>query len=54
MRFFLFLLAIGIGIFVLIELPVATGKGIEEVKKLLEQTQTIELSGKTLFVSDLS
>ena len=53
MRFFLFLLAIGIGIFVLIELPVATGKGIEEVKKLLEQTQTIELSGKTLFVSDL-
>lgn len=53
MKFFLLLLVIGIGIFVLIELPVVTGKGIEEVQKAIVDTKTIELSGKTLFISDL-
>ena len=53
MRFFLFILCIGGILFALTQLPVLTGGGIKEVKKALEQTQTIELSGKTLFISDV-
>lgn len=53
MRFFLLIFCIGLVIFILTQLPVVTGGGIREVKNALERTETIELSGKTLFVSDL-
>ena len=53
MKFFLFLLCIGGILFTLTQLPVITGGGIKEVKNALAQTETIELSGKTLFISDL-
>ena len=53
MIFFLFLLVIGIGVFVLIELPVVTGKGIEGARDAIGQVQVTELSGKTLFISDV-
>lgn len=53
MKFFILLLLIGIAIFVFIDLPVITGKNIKEVKKAIADAQEIELSGKTLFISDL-
>jgi predicted phosphodiesterase len=33
--------------------PVITGRGAEQVKEALQRTKTIELFGKTLFISDL-
>lgn len=53
MRFFLFILFIGGVLFTLTQLPVVTGRGMKEVKNALARTETIELSGKTLFISDL-
>ena len=53
MKFFLIILFIGGTIFALTQFPVITGSGIEEVKNALARTETIELSGKTLFISDL-
>jgi len=51
-KFFFILFIIGM-IVSFLQLPVVTGRGIQEVKKALAETQTIELSGKTLFISDL-
>ncbi len=53
MKLFLLLLLIGIAIFVFIDLPVVTGKNIKEVKEAIVNTKSIELLGKTLFISDL-
>ncbi len=53
MRFFLVILFIGGILFALTQLPVITGSGIKEAKNALEQIETIELSGKTLFISDV-
>jgi predicted phosphodiesterase len=53
MKKFLFICFI-IGMIVsLLQLPVVTGEGIQKVKKALAETPLIELSGKTLFISDL-
>lgn len=46
--FFIF----GLGL-MLLELPVVTGTGLKKFAEELEQTRFIELSGKTLFISDL-
>ena len=53
MKFFLIILCIGGIIFTLTQLPVITGGGIKEVKNALDKIETVELSGKTLFISDL-
>lgn len=54
MKFFLFiLLFVGAAVFVLLQLPVVTGQGLRQTVQAIEQTETIELSGKTLFISDL-
>jgi predicted phosphodiesterase len=54
-KFLLFFIGILVAgsIVMLIQLPAVTGKGMEEAKKALAETPNIELSGKTLFISDL-
>ncbi len=53
MKIIFILVVIAVVVFLLIELPVVTGRGVGKVKKVLEQTEWVELSGKTLFISDL-
>ncbi len=53
MKIILILAVVAIVVFLLMELPVVTGRGVDKVKKVLKQTKRIELSGKTLFISDL-
>lgn len=52
--FLLFVVIFVIGVSVLlIETPVLTGRGTIQVRDALRQTEQIELSGNTLFISDL-
>lgn len=53
MKIVLLLCIVALVVFLLVELPVVTGRGVGKVKKALEKTNWIELSGKTLFISDL-
>ena len=52
-KFIIPLVIVAIIVFLLMELPVVTGRGANEVKKALAETEWVELSGKTLFISDL-
>ncbi|HZX50326.1 MAG TPA: hypothetical protein VFE94_04275 [Candidatus Paceibacterota bacterium] len=53
MKVFVLVVFIALVVFVLINLPIVTGRGVKAVKEALANTQPIELSGKTLFISDL-
>lgn len=53
MQILLFILFVGGLVFLLGELPVVTGRGINQVREALANIEAIELSGKTLFISDL-
>lgn len=53
MKIFLLIFLVGLVVFLLMELPVITGREVGRVKKALEKTEWIELSGKALFISDL-
>jgi UDP-2,3-diacylglucosamine pyrophosphatase LpxH len=53
MKIFVLLLPIALVIGLLTQLPVVTGKDIGKSAEMIEETELIELSGKTLFISDL-
>ena len=54
-RFIIFLVVIilGAAIFLLTQLPVVTGRGTGEVKRMIEKVESISLFEKTLFISDV-
>ena len=53
MKFFISVSALLVGVLIVTQLPVVTGINAGEVAHAVEQLEPVELSGKTLFISDL-